>query len=166
MSRTTILLGAIVTLGLAACSDPTAPDPAASSALAIAKPAVCATATVTNNPQVVVNQVMPPVRYTLTNCGTRRLTVTVSMYETFGPLSGLCLAPMPAPVSITISSGKRLSLSFPTYRSPCGYVDSIQQGIIVPSTNSWQDHRLMVSVRNAADNTLLSTSPFQWHDTP
>ena len=166
MSRSKIVIAALLTLGLAACSETTAPSTTATPDLAVAKPAVCATATVTNNPQTVVNLAMPRIRYTLANCGSRRLTVVVTVYETFGSLSGLCPAPIPAPVTITMAAGKRQALSFPTYRGACGFANSSNQGVLVQGTAAWQEHRLMVSVRNAADGTLLSTSPFIWRDAP
>lgn len=37
---------------------------------------------------------------------------------------------------------------------------------VVQGTASWQAHRLMVAVRNTADNALLGTAPsaFGWQD--
>ncbi|MCC7052767.1 MAG: hypothetical protein IT355_05830 [Gemmatimonadaceae bacterium] len=143
------------------------PPPAAvtePTALAVTRKAVCATVAFPVTSVVVVNRVMPSMRYTINNCGTRKLNTIVTVYEVFGQMSEICPAPMPAPARLTISSGRTVTSSVRTSRGACGFVSPLQQ-TIVPSSTAWQAHRLMVSVRNAADNTLLSTtaSPFTWH---
>lgn len=167
MSRVSLSIGSLFAIAtLAACTDTTAPVPATEAASLATLPATCASITMPVTSVVVVNRVMPAMRYTVTNCGSRKLTVVATQYEVFGALSGICPAPVATPARLTISAGKRVSASFPLYRGACGFASPLSQDAIVQGTASWQSHRLMISVRNATNNALLSTtaSPYSWQD--
>lgn len=166
MSRASRILGSLVTaVVLAACSDATSPALVPEGASLATLPATCASITFPVASVVVVNRDMPPMQYTVRNCGSRKVAVVVTPYEVFGQMSEVCPAPVPAPVRVTINAGRSMTSSFATLRGPCGLVSPLEQ-TFVQGTASWQSHRLMISVRKATDNTLLSTtaSPFSWQD--
>ena len=165
MSRTTILLGSLLTLTLAACSETTAPIAAPEAPSLAILPAVCATVTLPVTSVTVVNKVMPSMRYTVKNCGSTRLTLVVRPYEAFGQMSDMCPAPVATPVRVTLSAGRSSSGSFRTYRGSCGFVSPLVQQVTT-AANAWQSHRLMIEVRNAATNAQLSfsNSAYTWQD--
>ena len=149
MSRTSVVIGSLLTaVVLAACTDATAPLPATEVPALATLPAACANITMPVTSIIVVNRIMPAMRYTVANCGSRKVTVVVTPYEVFGQMSEVCPAPVPAPVRITINPGRSTKSSFATLRGPCGFVSPLQQ-TLVQGTASWQAHRLMISVRNA-----------------
>jgi hypothetical protein len=171
MSRASLLISAVLSLGLMACSDVTSPTttaPAPSLATGgggggTPGVAVCASVTVTNSGQTVKNFVQPDIKYNLENCGTSALNVTVSVVETASSWSGPCPSPVAAPVSLGLASKQKLSSTFPTYRGPCGFTGPVN-GVLVQGVNRWQGHNLMVVVTNDADGAVLSSSFFSWQD--
>lgn len=173
MSRTTRILGAVVAIALAACSDGnslTAPAPSLATGGGggggggggTGAP-VCALVTVTNTGQTVKNFNQPDIKYNLVNCGTTALNVTVSVVETFSSWSDPCPSPVAAPVQASLAVKQKVSGSFPTYRGPCGFTGPVN-GVLVQGVNRWQGHNLLVVVTNNADGAVLSTGFFAWQD--
>lgn len=166
MSRTTLFLGAVLALGLAACSDDVSSPMAPATALKAAPvpvPAVCATVTVTNTGQTVKNFNQPEIKYNVANCGSTALNVTVSVIETTSAWSEPCPSPVAAPVKMALGVNAKVSSSFPTYRGPCGFTGPVN-GTLVQGVNRWQGHNLLVLVTNDADGAVLGSGFFSWQD--
>jgi hypothetical protein len=176
MSRSTLLLGAFLSLGLMACSDipsPTQDAPRPSLATGggggggggggTPNAPVCAQVSVTKTGQTVKNFNQPDIKYNLSNCGTTALNVTVSVVETSSAWSGACASPVAAPVQMALAVNQKVSSSFPTFRGPCGFTGPVN-GVLVQGINRWQGHNLMVIVTNDADGTVLGSGFFSWQD--
>jgi hypothetical protein len=123
----------------------------------------CATLTVTNNGQTVREFKMPPVDYTLANCGTEGLSATVTITESPGFLSALCPSPTAPPVDYALGAHQKLTARAPVFRGPCG-LRSPTSTDLVDSSRGWQGHNLQLTVTDDATGAILSTGFFSWQD--